>query len=452
MSDSKRNAGAAGTLVETQNARRAHSDEQEQLERIDYKMVTFSLGGKDYGIDIMKVKEIAKYHHFTYVPNTPPFVRGVYNLRGDIISVIDLRLMFNLPAEQRESGKPENGLILRLESNLIGVIVDKIDRVVGISSESIQPPHPIFADINIKYISGVVEHEDRLYIILDVERIFSKDEEGEVEKSMDIETEAETAADSSAASSSEAEPEDVSLGFIEETLETFKGFYVSELNRTWIRDRFEQWKRDRRSSGRDVQLKDIDDADEYMRGFFSQHTADFWRGPYRDAFRSVLPDPSSTLFSVWNPGCGKGYESYSIAGILRKAFPEASIKVWASDKDLLSISTAPNLMFEQSAVPEDLSDFVVSSKNGHSFSEEIKDLIAFEYHDLANPSSLPDMDLIVARDVLSFMPTAEQERILGVMHERCKPGGVLILGTNEEALGGGWEAIGNEHISAYRRV
>jgi len=67
----------------------------------DFKMVTFSLGGKDYGIDIMKVKEIAKFSQFTYVPNTPPFVRGVYNLRGEIISIIDLRLFF--PSTCREA-------------------------------------------------------------------------------------------------------------------------------------------------------------------------------------------------------------------------------------------------------------------------------------------------------------------------------------------------------------
>ena len=69
---------------------------KEQLSVIDYKMVTFSLADKDYAIDIMKVKEIAKAGHFTYVPNTMPFVLGVYNLRGEIIPIIDLRLFFNI--------------------------------------------------------------------------------------------------------------------------------------------------------------------------------------------------------------------------------------------------------------------------------------------------------------------------------------------------------------------
>lgn len=74
----------------------------EQMIVVDFKMVTFSLAGKDYAIDIMRVKEIAKAGNFTYVPNTSPFVLGVYNLRGDIIPIIDLRIFFNIPVPARK--------------------------------------------------------------------------------------------------------------------------------------------------------------------------------------------------------------------------------------------------------------------------------------------------------------------------------------------------------------
>lgn len=67
-------------------------EQSEKMSFIDFKMITFSLSGKDYAIDIMKVKEIAKAGRFTYVPNTSSFVLGVYNLRGDIIPIIDLRI------------------------------------------------------------------------------------------------------------------------------------------------------------------------------------------------------------------------------------------------------------------------------------------------------------------------------------------------------------------------
>ena len=141
------------------NERRIEAEQQERVENIDFKMVTFSLAGKDYGIDIMKVKEIAKDSDFTFVPNTASYVKGVYNLRGDIISIIDLRLMFNLPVDAYPEGALENLIILRLEDHIIGIIVDYTDKVVGINSQTIQPPHPLFGDINVKYISGVVENE-----------------------------------------------------------------------------------------------------------------------------------------------------------------------------------------------------------------------------------------------------------------------------------------------------
>ncbi|HET7839864.1 MAG TPA: chemotaxis protein CheW, partial [Rectinemataceae bacterium] len=141
--------------------------------KVDFKMVTFSLAGKEYGIDIMSVKEIAKAGRFTYVPNAATYVRGVYNLRGEIISVIDLRIFFHLPAERKAEDALESLLILRIEEHVFGVIVDAIDKVVGISSSAIQPPHPIFGDINVKYIKGIVENSGKLYIILDVEKIFA---------------------------------------------------------------------------------------------------------------------------------------------------------------------------------------------------------------------------------------------------------------------------------------
>ena len=86
-------------------------EDKENVALVDYKMVTFSLAGKDYAIDIMQVKEIAKTGRFTYVPNTLPFVLGVYNLRGEIIPIIDLRLFFNIDIPERKDVVICNNLI-----------------------------------------------------------------------------------------------------------------------------------------------------------------------------------------------------------------------------------------------------------------------------------------------------------------------------------------------------
>ncbi|MFP4427116.1 MAG: CheR family methyltransferase [Spirochaetaceae bacterium] len=442
-----------GRTIASQNG-----DEQ-QSEQIDYKMVTFSLGGKDYGIDIMQVKEIAKFFQFTYVPNSPPFVRGVYNLRGDIISIVDLRLLFNLPVQRKPEGSAENGLILRVENNHIGVIVDQIDKVVGIQSDSIQPPHPIFGDINIKFISGVVENEGRLYIILDVERIFRKEDEEEkslsertgfmrgsgVKKAREPET-----------TRYEGPPErdetSAAYAFICETLETFIGFHVTRLNERWVGERFQEWLQSRAAQGRELQLRSREEAEEFLAPFYSRFTGQLWPGEYLDEVARAVPLNPGSVIQVWNPGCGEGAESFSLTVLLREQYPEKQVKVWASDNDLLGISNAANTIYDRDRVPERYEPYIVDGTNGPTFSSDIKNSILFEYSDLTNATGLPAMDLIVARDVLSFFDEKSQERVLEAMIETLKPDGYLILGEREEPLAQErWEVVGEGSVRAYRK-
>ena len=115
----------------------------EGISNINFKMVTFSLNNRDYAINIMKVKEIAKAKNFTIIPNAANFILGVHNLRGEIIPIIDLRKMLGIKIEKSEPDQLENVIFLRFEDNLIGVIVDKINKVVGIDSRIIKPPHPL---------------------------------------------------------------------------------------------------------------------------------------------------------------------------------------------------------------------------------------------------------------------------------------------------------------------
>ena len=321
-----------------------NADIQEQKERVDtvdFKMITFSLAGKEYGVDIMNVKEIAKADKFTYVPNAASFVRGVYNLRGDIIPVIDLRTLFHLPAE-KEKDVLENMLILKVDDRVYGTIVDKIDRVVGINSESIQPPHPIFGDINIKFIKGVVEKQGDLYIILDVVRIFSQSEDdkqkqrGAVELggpasyfSSPDETARERSPDEQMAAS------DSALDFIRESLPALKRFYPSSINDEWLRRRFADWSRSR--SGDGLQLRSVEEADEYLSSFYSPETGRFWSDDYASMVMKLLPAVPSSNIQVWNIGCGMGYETFSFACILKSRYPEGGIKIWANDSDLMAI-------------------------------------------------------------------------------------------------------------------
>jgi purine-binding chemotaxis protein CheW len=432
-----------------------NADLQEQKERtdtVDFKMVTFSLAGKDYGVDIMNVKEIAKADKFTYVPNAASFVRGVYNLRGDIIPIVDLRTFFHLPVDRKADGL-ENMLILRIEDRVYGTIVDKIDKVVGINSDTIQPPHPIFGDINIKFISGVVEKSGDLYIILDVVRIFTQSEEDKQKPRI-----ADSAGDEYYTPPSTLEPapapaaapqgvSDSDMVFVQESLFALRHFGVSTLNEAWFRQRFAEWSADRK--GANAQLRSAAEADEFLVPFYSPCTGTFWDDDYAAAVKGCLPDISSGSIQVWNMGCGKGYETFSFACILKERYPEGRIKIWANDSDIMAISQAPNMIFDFEELPGYCQSFMVKGKNGYSFNQTIKDSIVFEYHDVLNDNPLPALDMILARDILSFFQDQDRDRIIAGFSEKMKNQGIVILGRNEKLGGTEWRVMARDPVSAY---
>ncbi|MDR1318923.1 MAG: chemotaxis protein CheW [Treponema sp.] len=427
-------------------------EQKERVDTVDFKMITFSLAGKDYAVDIMNVKEIAKADKFTYVPNAASFVRGVYNLRGDIIPIIDLRTFFHLPAEKKIDGQ-ENMLILRIEEQVYGTIVDKIDRVVGINSDTIQPPHPIFGDINIKFISGVVEKQGDLYIILDVVRIFSQSDDDKNKSRGAV------LAGAPADSYYAAPPQpagnveeqrlnpDSTLGFIKESLAALRRFNASPLNETWLRKRFADWSIGR--SGGDLQLKGSSEADEFLEPFYSPCTGVFWNDDYAEAIKKSLPNLPSNGIQVWNIGCGKGYETFSFACILKERYPNGLIKIWANDNDIMAISQAPNMVFDLEEAPEYCRNFMVKGRNGYSFNQAIKDTIVFEYHDILNENPLPELDIILVRDMLSFLSSEEQEKMIAGFREKLKSRGLVILGRNEELNGNDWRVVATDPVSVY---
>jgi len=428
-----------------------NADLQEQKERVDnvdFKMVTFSLAGKDYGVDIMSVKEIAKADKFTYVPNAASYVRGVYNLRGDIIPIIDLRQFFHLPVEKKTEGL-ENMLILHINDQVYGTIVDKIDKVVGIQKDTIQPPHPIFGDINIKYISGVVEKQGDLYIILDVVRIFTVTEDDK-NKSRTSVSEGEffvpppAAADQPIAQRAAA---DTAIGFVQESLTALRHFYATAVNEKWLYKRFNEWSSGR--SGEALQLRSASEADEFLEGFASPCQNEFWNESYAASIRKILPNNTSANINVWNIGCGKGHETYSFACILKSKYPNARLKIWANESDIMAVSQATNMTCDLEEIPDYCRPFTVRGSSGYSFNQVIKDSIVFEYHDITNENAIPEVDMILVRDVISFLPAQEQAKVIADFSEKLKNHGIIILGRNEELSGVVWETIADDPVSAY---
>lgn len=452
-------------IVESQvsNVDIAEKDDEQSQERkkqmnIDFKMVTFSLSGKDYAIDIMNVKEIAKAGHFTYVPNTLPFVVGVYNLRGEIIPILDMRLFFNIPIDTTRKVDLQNLLILRFEEQIFGIIVDKIDKVVGIQKSTIQPPHPLFGDINVKYISGVVEADKRLYILLDIGRIFLRhtNEEQAKQKDVDVvttnksvatemnitvtqpvETPENNAVNSAVVVEEKKEVQktfDNEYKFILESLKNYKKFVSSPINENWTKHRFDEWLKERGETN--IQLKNSEDATTFLSSFWSTDTSVFWSEKYADAIYALLPDNAAKQIVVWNPGCAKGAETYSLACVLKKRYPDAKIRLYAQDVDLLNVSNAPSLKVSEDYANTWLSPYLSKTANGSlTFSQEIKDSIMFEYHDCQNSNALPMTDIIFARDLLSCLEVDVQNTVISDFDEKLKGNGILILGENESIVG-----------------
>lgn len=431
-------------------------DGKEKMAIIDFKMITFSLAGKDYAIDIMKVKEIAKAGKFTYVPNVMPFVIGVYNLRGDIIPIIDFRLFFNIPVAERKNDELENLLIITVGEQTFGAVVDEIHSVVGIQKDTIQPPHPLFGDISIRYIYGVVESGKQLYILLDIDRIFSSklnvDAKKNVQASamvrqMPVKAVAGEVAKAAAPAAKEAaksagtpsvsqvpaapvQDSQKDYNFVVHDLQEISQFYVSAVNETWVKHRFDEWSQ--ANKGGTTQLQNKEKADEFLSSFWSKCTNGWWNRALADNFYKALPDNTAKQIIVWNIGCGKGYETYSIACLLHKRYPDAKIRIYAHDKDLLNISNASLLSIDQAAANDWYAPYVTHKANGeYTFTQEIKDSIMFEYHDCTNTNALPLTDIIFARDVLSLLPVENQTSLADDFSEKLKGNGIVILGENE---------------------
>ena len=414
---------------------------------IDFKMVTFALAGKDYAIDIMHVKEIAKAGSFTYVPNTLPFVLGVYNLRGDIIPILDLRLFFNISVPARTDNKLENLLILTIEDQTFGVVVDKIDKVVGVQRSTIQPPHPLCGDINIKYIQGVVESNKHLYVLLDITRIFSTKSVTEdvqankanvykenfkansISSGVNGSSNADSRFQNAAPKASETtSASSVDLKFLSESLQNYKNFTVSELNADWVSRRFNEWK----NSGKSL-IQNEEDADKFLSSFWSPYNNEWWNKPYADEIASLLPDNNAKQIIVWNPGCGKGCESYSLACVLLKRYPGAKIRIYAQDIDLLPVSNASLMTIPDNLASSWYAEFLTRKATGeYTFNQNVKDSIMFEYHDCKNTNALPMCDVIFARDVLSLLDKDSQDFVLADFVEKLKGNAIAIVGANEQ--------------------
>lgn len=136
------------------------------------QLVTFEVGGEEFAVDILSVQEINRMMEITRVPQSPPDVEGVINLRGKIIPVLDLRKRFSMAVGDKSDHN--RIVVVEVSGRVLGFIVDRVHEVLRISSEIVEPAPPMICSIDSDFIAGVGKLEDRLIILLDLPRLFSE--------------------------------------------------------------------------------------------------------------------------------------------------------------------------------------------------------------------------------------------------------------------------------------
>lgn len=145
-----------------------------KAERDSERYLVFSLNHEQYALPLLKVKEVIGYTEITQVPYTPSHFRGIMNLRGQVISVIDLRLKFRM---SKAEISPETVIIiLDLSPLSLGIIVDAVESVMAIEGHDIQPTPDIESQIRADYIMGVARRDKRLILLLDLVKALSVEE------------------------------------------------------------------------------------------------------------------------------------------------------------------------------------------------------------------------------------------------------------------------------------
>ena len=136
--------------------------------------LTFTLGDEEYGVDILKVQEIRGYEAVTRIANAPAFIKGVANLRGTIVPIVDMRIKFNL-------GEPVYDqftvvIILNIAGRVVGMVVDSVSDVIALSAEQVRPAPDFSSSFDTRYITGLGTVDERMLILVDIERLMSAED------------------------------------------------------------------------------------------------------------------------------------------------------------------------------------------------------------------------------------------------------------------------------------
>jgi purine-binding chemotaxis protein CheW len=144
------------------------------------EFLAFTLGKEEYGIDILKVQEIRGYENVTRIANAPEFIKGVVNLRGIIVPIMDMLIKFNLGTPTYDQFTVV--IILNIGSRVIGMVVDSVSDVTTLAPEQIKPAPEMGTVVNTDYLIGLGTLDERMLILVDIDRLMSSADMGFIEK------------------------------------------------------------------------------------------------------------------------------------------------------------------------------------------------------------------------------------------------------------------------------
>ncbi|ACZ76371.1 MULTISPECIES: chemotaxis protein CheW [Dickeya] len=153
-------------------------------ETVGQEFLIFTLGDEEYGVDILKVQEIRGYDQVTRIANTPEFIKGVTNLRGVIVPIVDLRIKFM----QQEVDYDDNTvvIVLNLGQRVVGIVVDGVSDVLSLTTEQIRPAPEFAVTLSTEYLTGLGSLGERMLILVDIERLLSSEEMALVDSVMKV--------------------------------------------------------------------------------------------------------------------------------------------------------------------------------------------------------------------------------------------------------------------------
>jgi purine-binding chemotaxis protein CheW len=151
----------------------------------EYQLVVFTLGKEEFGVDISQVREIVRLVQITYLPKAPVFIEGVVNLRGQVLAVIDLAKRIGIQANER--GDNTRIIVVEVGDNTVGMLVDSVSEVLRLSAEFVEEvPSIVDTEVPEHYIRGVGKLQDRLLVLLDLNKILSPEEFQHVDKHVKV--------------------------------------------------------------------------------------------------------------------------------------------------------------------------------------------------------------------------------------------------------------------------